>query len=168
MAFRRGPFTFRWAGNEFTDVEEVDTNVEQDTDERTTVTGTTFEFDGAIKASATIKLLRSDVPTLAALLPQYFVPNGQEMSTGETVNQANGAIDVKAASCDTSSIYGDLDIITCGSPQQVFRLVNARTKIEDVETDAFLQTVTVRFIGEPAAGEGNIQFFQEGSIAVVS
>lgn len=168
MPFRKGPFQITWLGNEVTDIEEVETDVEQDTEERTTVTGVTYEFDGAIKASATLKLLRSDIPTLAALLPQYFVPNGQVLSTGETVNQANGAIDVKAASCDDVPVYGDLDIVSCGNPGQVFRLVNARTKIDSVETNEFLQTVSIRFIGEPGAGEANIQFFTEGGIAVVS
>lgn len=168
MAFRKGPFEFQWGGNTLTDIEEAETNVEQDTEERTTLANTTYEFDGPIKASATIKLMRSDLPALAAVLPQYFVPNGGVLSTGETVNNAEGAIDVKSASCDSSSVYNDLDIISCGSPGQVFRLVNARTKIDAVEFDQYLGTVSVRFIGEPAPGEANVQFFTEGTISVVS
>lgn len=168
MAFRKGPFTLLWRGNEITDVEELETDVEQDTDEHTTLGGTTFVFDGPFKASATIKLLRSDIPALAAVLPQYFVPNGQTLSTGETVNHAQGAIDVKAQSCDVATTYGPLDVVSCGNPGQVYRLVNARTKIDSVEFDNFLGTVSIQFIGEPAEGDANVQFFTEGTIAVVS
>lgn len=168
MAFRKGPFTFQWNGNEVTDIEEVETNVEQDTEERTTLQGSTYEFDGPIKSSVTVTLMRSDIPALATFLPQYFVPNGGTLSTGETVNHAQGAIDVRAADCDDAPVYGNLDIISCGNPGQVFRLVNARTKIEAVEFNQYLGTVQVRFIGEPAAGEANVQFFTEGTIAVVS
>jgi hypothetical protein len=168
MPFRKGPFDVQWNGNAVTDIEEIETNVEQDTEERTTLQGATYEFDGPIKASVTVTLLRSDIPALATFLPQYFVPNGGVLSTGETVNHAQGAIDVKAAACDDDAIYGNLDIISCGNPGQVFRLVNARTKIEAVEFNNFLGTVQVRFIGEPASGEANIQFFTEGTIAVVS
>ena len=62
MAFRKGPFSVLWNGNEVTDIEEIETTVEQDTEERTTVGGSTYEFDGSIKASATVTLLRSDIP----------------------------------------------------------------------------------------------------------
>lgn len=168
MAFRKGPFEFQWGGNVLTDIEEVETNVEQDTEERTTLGGSTYEFDGPIKASATLKLMRSDLPALAVVLPQYFVPNGGVMSTGETVNNAEGAIDWGAAACNAAQIYNDLDIISCGTPGQVFRLVNARTKGEAIEFDQYLGTVSIRFIGEPAPGEANVQFFTEGTISVVS
>ena len=168
MAFRKGPFSVLWNGNEVTDIEEIETTVEQDTEERTTVGGSTYEFDGSIKASATVTLLRSDIPALAAFLPQYYVPNGGTMSTGETVNNAAGAIDVAAASCDTTNIYGNLDIISCGNPGDVLRLVNAHTKVEAVEFNQYLGTVQIRFIGEPGPGEANVQFFTEGTLTTVS
>lgn len=168
MALRRGPFTLQWIGNTISDVEEIETEVTQDTDDHDTLDGRRFVFDGPIQATATIKLLRSDIATLAVLLPQYFVPNGGTMSTGEIVSHADGAIDVLAASCDAEPLYGPLDVVSCGNPGQVFRLVNARTKIDAVEFDPFVGTVDVQFIGEPAAGEANVQFFHEGSLAVVS
>lgn len=90
------------------------------------------------------------------------------MSTGETVNEANGAIDVLALDCDDEPVYNDLDIISCANPGQVFRLVNARTKLDSIEFDDKIRKVMVKFIGEPAQGDGNVQFFKEGTINVVS
>ena len=90
------------------------------------------------------------------------------MSTGETVNNAEGAIDISAASCDTEIIHDHFDIISCGSPAQVTRLVNARTRVSGIEVDGKVQKVQVEVIGEPAQGDGVLQFFKQGSIAVVS
>lgn len=168
MALRKGPWEIVWGGNTVTDISEIDVEYERDSEDYTTMDHRTYELDGPIKATVTLTLLRSDLPTLAALMPQYFVANGARMSTGETVNNAQGAIDVKAASCDTAPVYGDLDIISCGNPGEVFRLVNARTVIDGVEFDDKVGQVMVRFLGEPAQGEANIQFFKEGTINVVS
>lgn len=168
MALRRGPWDIQWGGNAVTDIEEMDVSVDQDSTDFTTMDHRTYTLDGPISASVTLTLLRSDIPVLAALLPQYFVPNGGTLSTGEKVNHAQGAIDVSAAQCDTNPIYGNLDIISCGNPGQVFRLVNARTKIDSLDFDTNIGKVLVQFIGEPAQGDGNIQFFTEGTIAVVS
>lgn len=168
MPLRKGPFDILWNGNTLADIESVDVAVDQDTEDHTTLDGRSYTFDGAITSNVTLKLLRSDIPSLAVVLPQYFVANGGTLSTGETVQQANGAIDVVAASCDESPVYGDLDIVSCGNPGQVFRLVNARTKIAAVDFDAFVGTVDVQFIGEPAQGEANVQFFTEGTIQTIS
>jgi hypothetical protein len=166
--FRKGPFTIKWRGNTIENIEEVSTDVSQDTEERTTLGGLKLTFDGPILASATLKIMKSDIPTLAAVFPQFYVPNGGVLSTGETVSHAEGAIDIKALSCDDETVYGPLDIISCGTPAQVARLVNARTKIDTTEFNNYLGTVSVQFLGEPEEGEGNIQFFNQGSIAVVS
>lgn len=168
MALRKGPFDLQWNGNTLADIESVDVSVDQATEDHTTLDGRNYTFDGAITSNVTIKLLRSDIPSLAVILPQYFVPNGGILSTGETVQDANGAIDVVAAACDEAPVYGDLDVISCGNPGQVFRLVNSRTKIASVDFDAFVGTVDVQFIGEPAQGEANIQFFTEGTIHTIS
>lgn len=166
--FRKGPFTLKWRGNTIEDVEEIETSVEQDTEERTTLGGIKRVFDGPILATVTLTLLKSDIPTLAAVFPQFYVANGQQLSTGETVSHAEGAIDLKALACDEEAVYGPLDIISCGTPGQVARLVNARTKIDTMDFNNYLGTVSVQFIGEPDEGEANLQFFTQGTIAVVS
>lgn len=165
----RGPFTLKWGDNEINDVEEIEVEHEIDSEDYQTVQGRTLEVDGSYKVSATLTLLASDIPALAALLPQYFVADGQVLSTGETVNHAQGAIDVKAAQCDESLTYNNLDIISCAAaPANVLRIVNARTKIDSVEIDNKIQKVMVKFVGESAIDEATMQFFRQGTIAVVS
>jgi hypothetical protein len=168
MALVRGPFDLTWGGNTLTNIEEISTEFEVDSEDYQTVQHQTFEIDGAIKANVTLTLLASDVPALAVVLPQFHVSNGGTLSTGETVNDAGGAIDVAAASCDEETVYNDLYISSCGNPSQVFRLVNARTRLDSVEFDDKLRKVMVKFIGEPGPGEGNIQFFKEGTVTGIS
>ena len=164
----RGPFELKWGDNVITDVEEIDVEHTVDSEDYSTIQGRTIEIDGAYKSVVTLTLLASDIPTLSALFPQYFVANGQELSTGETVNHADGAIDVRAASCGDDIVYNNLDIISCGSPSNVLRLVNARTRMDGIELDDKVQKVMVKFIGESTRDEATMQFFREGTIAVVS
>lgn len=168
MALVRGPWDITWGANTLTSVEEIEVEFEQDSEDYTTVQHQTFELDGPIKAGVSLTFLSTDVAALAAVLPQYHVANGEVLSTGETVSHADGAVDVAALACDEDPVYNDLDIASCGNPSQVFRLVNARTRIDSIEFDDKIRKVVVRFIGEPASGEANVQFFREGTIAVVS
>lgn len=164
----RGPFDLQWGDNVIADVEEISIEHEIDSEDYQTVQGRTLEIDGSYKVTATLTLLSSDIPTLSAILPQYFVPNGGIMSTGETVNNADGAIDVKAAQCDENLIFNHLDIISCANPANVLRIVNARTKIDGIEIDNKLQKVMVKFVGESAVDEATVQFFRQGTINIVS
>lgn len=169
MALVRGPFDIQWGQNTLTDVSEITLDFEQETNEYSTVDNRRYVIDGAINATVSITLLASDVPALAAVLPQYYVPQSGTLSTGEVVSGADGAIDVVAASCDTSPTYNSLIITACGENGQAFRLVNARTKIDSMDfADNAVRTVTVQFIGEPAQGQANIQFFGENDVTNVS
>lgn len=168
MALVRGPFDLKWGDNTLLNIEEVSVDYEQDSEDYTTVQHNTYELDGPIKASITITLLATDIAALSVVLPQYHVNNGGVMSTGETVSNANGAIDVVAQDCDAGDVYNDLDVISCGNPGDVFRLVNARTKLDSVEFDDKIRKIMVKFIGVPAQGDGVVQFFKEGTINVVS
>jgi hypothetical protein len=164
----RGPFELKWGDNVITDVESIDVEHSIDSEDYETLGGRTLEIDGSFKATAVITLLASDIPSLAALLPQHFVANGGVMSTGETVNNAQGAIDVAPHDCDADLIYNHLDIISCANPANVFRMVNTRTKIEGIEVDNKIQKVMVKFVGEAASDEATVQFFKQGTINVVS
>lgn len=169
MALVKGPFDLKWGANTLVDVSEISLDYEQESSDYTTVDNRRYTIDGAINASVTLTFLGSDVAALAAVLPQYHVPAGGQLSSGETVSGTEGAIDVVAASCDGDPVYNDLNIISCGTNGQVFRLKNARTKIDSMEfADNAVRTVTVAFIGEPDAGVGNIQFFRENDITAVS
>lgn len=164
----RGPFDIVWGDNTLVSIEEISVDFSQDSDDYQTVQHQTFQIDGAIKATVTLTLLATDVAALAAVLPQYHVNNGAQLSTGETVSNADGAIDINALECDVASVYNNLDIISCANPGQVFRLVRSRTKVDSIEFDDKLRKVMVQFIGEPAQGDGNIQFFKEGTVNTVS
>lgn len=168
MSIIRGPFEIKWGNNVITDVEELAVDHSIDSEEFETIQGKTIELDGVYKVSATLTLLASDVASLSVLLPQYFKANGETMSTGETVNDEDGAIDVVAASCDSSIVYNNLDIISCGNPSQVLRIVNARTKIEGIEVDNKIQKVMIKFVGESASSEATVQLFKEGTLVAVS
>lgn len=164
----RGPFDLKWGDNVIQDVEEVSIEHEIATDDFETVQGKNFEVDGAYKVSVTITLLATDIASLSIVLPQNWVPNGGVMSTGETVNNAQGAMDIKPGECDESLVYNHLDIISCANPGQVLRIVNARTKLDGVELDSKLQKVMVKFVGESDGDEATIQMFKQGTIRVVS
>ena len=169
MSLVKGPFNLKWGANTLLDVSEISMDYSQDSNEYNTVQNQTYTVDAAIKSSVTLTFLASDVPSLAAVLPQYHVASGQSMSSGEIVTDEDGAIDVKSAACDSDSVYNDLDIISCGNPGQVFRLKNARTKIDSMEfADNAIRTVSVQFLGEPASGVANIQFFKTGTLTPVS
>lgn len=168
MALVTGPFDVKWGDVILTEISEMEVDYEQDSEDYTTVQHQTFEVDGPQKATAMLTFLASDTAALRHVLPQNFVANGGVMSTGETVSEANGAIDLTPSNCTTSKVYRDLDIISCGNPGQVFRLVNARTRVDSVSFDDKLRTVVVKFIGEPATDEASIQFFTEGTLNVVS
>lgn len=169
MALVRGPFDLKWGSNTLVDVSEIALEYEQETNDYNTVDNRRYTIDGAITASVNLTFLASDVASLAAVLPQYHVANGGQLSSGETVTGTDGAIDVVAASCDTDPVYNDLDVIACGTNAQVFRLKNARTRIESMEfADNAVRTVTVAFVGEPDAGVASIQFFRENDVTAIS
>lgn len=164
----KGPFVVKWGNNTLTNVQDYSFDYNVDSNEYTTIDGRKTTLDGAISASVSIQLLKSDVASLAVVLPQYFVPQGQTMSTGEVVANVSGAIDVMAASCSAVPVYNNLDIISCGTNSTVLRLVSARSTIDSVDLqDSTVLTFTVKFIGEPAAAQGAVQVFTSatGSIS---
>lgn len=164
----KGPFSLKWGDTTLTDIEEISVDYSVDTEDFKTIEGQTYEIAGAHKAVAELTLLGSDIPSLAAMLPQYFVENGDVLSTGETIDQADGAIDIVPGGCSTNPVYNHLDIIACGSLANVARMVNARTEISGMEISGKIRKVKVRFIGEPDSGDATLQFFRSGTIAVVS
>ena len=155
MALVKGPFTLKWGSNTLTNVKEISTNYEVD--------GRTFKIEGAHSASVEVTLLESDVAAIRTILPQYYVAKNAKLSTGETVNNDAGAIDIVAAKCDTTTTSYDLDIVSCNG--QVTRLVNARSALSSTEfEDNVVRTVTITFTAEPKAGQAALQFFGDGHL----
>lgn len=163
MSLVKGPFNFKWGANQLNNVSDISVDYTVDTSDTDTLDGRKYTVQTGMSATVTLTLLDNDVASLATVLPQYYVAQGDELSTGETAG-TGGAIDITAAQCETSDTYNDLDIIACGTGASVLRLVNARTQVDSVDIGDGLRTVAVMFIGEPAAGAGVIQLFPEGSL----
>jgi hypothetical protein len=166
MALVKGPFIVKWGANTLQSVQDYSFDYSVDSNDYTTLDGNKTSLEGAVVAKVSIQLLRSDVAALAVVLPQYFVPQGQALSTGDIVANASGALDIVAASCNTTPVYNNLDIISCGTNATVVRLLHARTVIDSIDLqDSTVLTFTVKFIGEPATGTSAIQVFTSTAAA---
>lgn len=166
MSLVKGPFRFKWGANEVNNVSDISVDYSVDSSDTSTLDGNKYTVETGMSATVTLTLLDNDIASLAMLLPQFYVPTGQTLSTGQTVTSTTGAIDVTAASCTTSTVYNQLDIYACGTNAQVLRLVNCRTQVDSVDISDGLRTVAVKFIGEPASGDGVIQFLTDNETFV--
>jgi len=167
MATLKGPFIVKWGSNTLSNVQDYSFDYSVDSNDYTTIDGNKITIEGAISASVSLQLLRSDVAALAVVLPQYFVPQGGTMSTGEIVANSTGAIDIVAASCNTTPVYNNLDIISCGTNATVVRLVNARSTIDSIDLqDSTVLTFTVKFVGEPASQDAAVQVFTSSTDSI--
>lgn len=152
----KGPFSIKWGNNPILDVSDLTFNYDVATNDYETIQGNTYTVDGAITASVELTLLKSDVAALSTIFPQFFVAKDSKLSTGETVQAEEGAIDIVAASCDTTDTNYDLDITSCAG--DVTRLKNAKTSLSGIEiADNSLRTVTVTFRGEAGTNEDGTQ-----------
>ena len=166
MSLVKGPFNFKWGANTLNNVSEMSVDYSVESSDTTTLDGNKYMVQTGISATITMTLLDNDIASLATILPQFYVPMGGVLSTGQTVTQAQGAIDVKAAACGTSEVYNQLDIYACGTNAQVLRLVNARTQIDSIDMSDGLRTVAIMFIGEPLAGQAVVQFLRDNETFV--
>lgn len=166
MSLVKGPFNFKWGANTLRNVSEISVDYSVDSSDTTTLDGNKYTTQTGMSATVTLTLLDNDIASLATVLPQFYVPAGGVLSTGETVTQPQGAIDITAASCTTSSVYNQLDIYACGTNAQVMRLVRARTQIDSIDISDGLRTVAVQFVGEPLSGSAVVQFLQDNETFV--
>lgn len=168
MSLAKGPFELEWNGNTLAGIESVDVTYDVSSNDIESVQGVTYTLFGAHKATVEITLLETDIASLAAVLPQYYVANGGTLSTGETVVSAAGAIDVVPGGCEAGAETASLIVTSCGNPGQVFRMVNATTEISGVALEDNVRKVSVTFTGAPTVGQSTIQFYAEGAVAGVS
>ena len=166
MSLVKGPFNFKWGNNSIYNVSDISVDFTVDTSDTNTLDGNKFTVQTGIGATVELTLADNDIAALAMLLPQFYVPMGGTLSTGETVTNPAGAIDVTAAQCTTSDIHNQLDIYACGSNAQVLRLVRARTQVNSVDVADGIRTVSVLFISEPLAGQAVIQFLTDNETFV--
>lgn len=167
----RGPFTLTWGGNTLEDIESVEVSYETNSKEYEANSGSVYQIETGLKASARLTFLATDIASMAAVLPQYFVPQNSVMSDGNYVADPRGAIDIVAAECDSEPIYNDLTMDSCGNPGETVKILNARTLVDAIEVGK-IRKIVVKFIGEPEAGRSIVQllgdqgeedFFQLGN-----
>ena len=166
MSLVKGPFNFKWGANALNNISEISVDYSIDSSDTTTLDGNKYSTQTGTSATVTLTLLDNDIAGLATVLPQFYVPMGGVLSTGETVTQAQGAIDITAAKCTTSNIFNQLDVYACGTNAQVLRLVRARTQIDSIDISDGLRTVAVQFISEPLPGQATVQFLQDNETFV--
>ena len=152
----RGPFSLTWGDNTLADIQTIDVNYITNNEDYIANSGLVYEINKSMKATVLITLLATDIESLAAILPQYYVAQGGELGDGSFVSDSRGAIDIRPDDCDTESIYNDLVVTSCGNPSESFKLLNARTVIDGFEIGK-IRKIVVKFIGEPDAGKSLIQ-----------
>lgn len=167
MALVKGPFDLQWGSDTLAGIEALDVTYEVSSDDLETIQGNTYTIFGGHKVSAEATFLESDVASLAVVLPQYFVANAGTLSTGETVSDPAGAIDIVPGGVASPETHG-LIITGAGSPGQVARIVNASTEISGFEIDKTIRKVKVKFSGEAGVDQATLQFFKEGAVSGVS
>ena len=164
MSLVKGPFTVQYGDNTLVDVSELSFNYDQDSNDYQTLDGRTYTVDGAMTASVEVTVLSTDISSLKVLLPQYLVAKGSKLSTGETVNGTDGAIDIVAAqNCANSSVTYPLTIRGCSG--DITRLWNAKASLSGIDIeDNSVRTLTITYTGQPDQGQGVIQFYKDGEL----
>lgn len=156
-----GPYRVKYGSVIFDDVTEVSWDYSADTNEQTMIDGRTKTIPTTTSASVDVTLYAADIQTLSLIFPQYAVPAGGTMSTGEVTERP--AFDALAMSaCGSQNLEEDLEIIGC---KLTTRLVNAKATISSIDyEDSVTQNVTVTFTGNPAAGQAVFQMFETGTL----
>jgi hypothetical protein len=162
----KGPFDLQYGLNTLAEIENIDFSYDVDSDDKKTVQGHSKTIYGAHKVSVKAKFLETDIPSLAVVLPQYHVAMGDTLSSGETVTDADGAIDLVPGGCAAGSTTADLIINSCGTDGQVLRVMECGTEFTGVDMDEKSRSIEVTFTGFSDAA--TIQLFKKGAISVVS
>lgn len=162
----KGPFNLVYGANTLAEISAVKVAYSVDTTDTATVQGDKVRTYGAHQVILTVTFLQSDVASLAVALPQYYVANGGVLSTGETITDPVGAIDVVPGGCNSGNLSADLMLYSCGTNAQVLRVVQAASEIDGVTMDEKSLTVDVNFVGVSTGA--TIQMFNTNAIAHIS
>jgi len=164
----KGPFTVRFGATTITDVMDYSPSFDVTSNDYTTIDGRTSTITTGIKASVELQLRGLTPSSVAAVLPQYFKANGEILSTGQEVTNADGAIDIVPAACSEEDIANDLDILDCTGNLAV-RINSAVATLSSIDMqDGALLTITVAFTGQPGQGEAVAQILGGGDTTVDS
>lgn len=160
-----GPYKVKYGSVIFEDVTEVSWDYSADTNEQTMIDGRTKTLPTTTTASVDVTLYAADIQTLSLVFPQFAVPAGGTMSTGEIATEP--AFDALAMSaCGSTELTEDLEIIGC---KLTTRLVNAKATISAIDyEDNVTQNVTITFTGNPDAGQAVFQIYKNNSLQAAS
>jgi len=164
----KGPFTVRFGATTITDVMDYSPSFDVTSNDYTTIDGRTSTITTGIKASVELQLRGLTPSAVAAVLPQYYKAHDEVLSTGQTVTNADGAIDIVPAACSEEDIANDLDILDCTGNLAV-RINSAVATLSSIDMqDGALLTITVAFTGQPGQGEAVAQILGGGDTTVDS
>lgn len=150
-------------------IEEASFSYDVDTTDYEDIHGVKVSVPGTHSVSVELTLNRTDIPTLALFLPQYFVPQGGTMSTGETVDCPEGAIDIVPGGCEAVKVFRDVIFRSCTTPAEIQRMNNVRTEHTGKEYDgAGARKITVTLFGEPEPGTALVQYYRDGCLVPAS
>lgn len=154
MALKKGPFTVKWGTNVIKDVEEIAFDYTVNSSDLDTVQGVSYNVRGTIQASVTLTLLSTDIQSLAALLPQYFVPMGGTLANGVVVTNTDGAVDIVAAECASTQVANDLIIEDCtGTDDGRLTLWATTTDVDTIDFADNVRKVSIIFRGTAPNGQ---------------
>lgn len=168
MPIVSGPFNVKYGANTLAEIETISIDPTVETTTVNSVQGKTHNIPGPMGITAELTFLETDIPSLSVILPQYHVAQGEAMSTGEIVNDVDGAIDVLAASCDNTIVLEDLVIESCANPAQIFRIPQASTTVTGVTFDDNIRRVVVTVTGNAPSGVATMQFYKAGGLTPAS
>lgn len=164
----KGPFTVRFGATTITDVMDYSPTFDVTSNDYSTIDGRTSTITTGIRASVEVQLRGLTPAAVATVLPQYFKAMGEKLSTGQTVTNSDGAIDIVPAACSDEDIANDLDIVDCTGALAV-RINNAVASISSIDMqDGALLTITVAFTGQPEQGQAVAQVLGGTDVEVES
>ena len=119
---RKGPFNLTWRGNTILDVESLDISLDINSEKYEANSGRVIETEKSTHVFLSFTLLATDIASLAIVLPQFFVPFGEMLSTGEIVSGSDGAIDYNPYIYNEEFIY-----VKVGNKQEIsYQILSAQ------------------------------------------
>ena len=155
----KGPFNLKWGDDTLAEIETVEVDHEINSEGYEANSGNVYQIEKSRKFVIRVTLLATDLASLAVVLPQYFVAKNAQLADGTVVTNDDGALDIKNLGCSDVFVYHDLDISSCGSTAETFRLKNARSILRNIEIGK-IRKIVVEFIGEPVVGGSALQFIE--------
>src|SRR6478672_7792707 len=137
-----GPWDIEVGGTILGEIESLNFTYAVKSDTFDSLQGQSTTIYGAHSSEIEITLLDTDITSLKAAIPQYWVANGATLSTGEVITDANGGIDIVPGNTGTPR---DLILVSANNPGQVMRLNDTTSEISGVDVTATIRKIKVKF-----------------------